>query len=105
MYARVVTIKDWSVVQKEQADVGVLFTISTLRVALRKAWALSPVVDLDSRPSLDPGRVMASLPSAETQLAPRLRLTVATMELMRTVITANSDKQLASQSRAWLGTF
>lgn len=105
MYARVVTIKDWSVVQKEQADVGVLFTMSTLRVALRKAWALSPVVDLDSRPSLDPGRVMASLPSAETQLAPRLRLTVATMELMRTVITANSDKQLASQSRAWLGTF
>lgn len=104
VYARAVTIKEWSIVQREQADVGALFSTSTLRLALRKAWALSSVVDLDGRPA-DPGRVMASLPSAETQLAPRVRLTVATMELMRVVNAANRDKQLASQSRAWFATF
>lgn len=104
VYARVVTIKDWSVVQKEQTDVGVLFSSSTLVLALRKAWALSPVVDLDGPPA-DPGRVMASLPSTETQLAPRVRLTVPTLELMRVVNVANRDKQLAIQSRAWFATF
>lgn len=104
MYARAVTIKDWTLVQKEQAEVGVLFSAAALRNALRKAWALEPVVDLDGPPP-DPGRVMASLPTSAARLAPPFRLTLATMELMRVVIACNSDKELAVQSRVWLSTF